>query len=215
LQRTLYIMVIQGVIWGISLSFMIGPLLFSIIEAGIAQGFRAGLAVAIGIWLSDVLYVAAVMSGVEILAGLTALPGFKLWSGIIGGCLLVAFGLGSLLKAYKKAQLNHPENGRKQPAYSWLEYCMRGFLVNTVNPFTVFFWLSIVGAVVIPNGWNNDQTLWFFCSMLGTLVITDTLKAYAAREISRFLTPQHTLWVQRGIGILLLIFGVVLIVRVL
>lgn len=194
---------------------MIGPLLFSIIEAGIAQGFRAGLAVAIGIWLSDVLYVAVVMSGVEVLAGLTALPGFKLWSGIVGGCLLVAFGLGSLLKAGRQWQAAGTPNGQKTRPYSWKEYCLRGFLLNTINPFTVFFWLSIVGAVIIPNGWDNYGTLCFFSAMLGTLVVTDTLKAYGARHIRRFLTPEHTFWVQRGIGILLLIFGLVLIIRVL
>ncbi len=195
-------MVFQGALWGISLSFMIGPLLFSIIEAGIAQGFRAGMAVAIGIWLSDVLYVVAVMSGVEVLVGLTALPGFKLWSGIIGGCLLMAFGLGSLLKAGRQGKTAGIENDKKTRLYSWKEYCLRGFLLNTINPFTVFFWLSIVGAVIIPNGWNNYETLCFFAGMLGTLVLTDTLKAYAAREIRRFLTPQHTFWVQRGIGVL-------------
>lgn len=207
-------MVFQGVVWGISLSFMIGPLLFSIIEAGIAQGFRAGLAVAVGIWLSDVLYVAAVMSGVGVLAELTALSGFKLWSGILGGCLLVAFGLGSLLKAGRPDKDTGMENPQKTRLYSLKQYCLRGFLLNTINPFTVFFWLSIVGAVIIPNGWNNAETLRFFGGMLGTLVLTDSLKAYAAREIRRFLTPQHTFWVQRGIGFLLLIFGIVLMVRV-
>ena len=50
--------------------------------------------------------------------------------------------------------------------------------------------------------------------MLGTLVVSDTLKAYGARQIRRFLTPQHTLWVQRGIGVTLLVFGVVLMIRV-
>lgn len=208
-------MVIQGMLWGISLSFMVGPLLFSIIEAGIAQGFRAGLAVAVGIWLSDVLYVAAVISGVEVLADLTAMPGFKLWSGIVGGGLLIAFGLGSLLKAGMKKPASSQNTGEKTRPYSWSEYCFRGFLLNTVNPFTVFFWLSIVSAVIIPNGWNNYQALFFFGGMLGTLVVTDTLKAYAAREIRRFLTPQHTIWVQRGIGMLLLIFGIALIIRVL
>ena len=41
------------------------------------------------------------------------------------------------------------------------------------------------------------------------------LKAYAAKRVRRFLTPAHTRWAQWGIGFLLLIFGIVLIVRVL
>ena len=208
-------MIIQGILLGVSLSFMIGPLFFSIIEAGIAQGFRAGIAVAAGIWFSDVLYVAVVISSVDLLADMTALPGFKIWAGIIGGCLLVVFGVGGLLAAGRRLQPEIGQAGKSLRRYNWKSYCLRGFLLNTINPFTVFFWLSIVGAVIIPNGWNNLEALYFFGGMLGTLVVSDTLKAYGARQISRFLTPKHTFWVQKGIGITLLVFGIVLIVRVL
>ena len=208
-------MIVQGVLLGVSLSFMIGPLLFSIIEAGIAHGFRAGFAVALGIWLSDVFYVVLVLSGVEVLAQLTAMPAFKVWSGIAGGALLVAFGLGSILKSGKKTDLSREETHTSKYAYQWSSYFLRGFLLNTINPFTVFFWVSIAGAVLIPNGWNRYEMLLFFAGMLGTLVVTDTLKAYGARQIRRFLTPEHTFWVQRGIGIILLFFGFALVIRVL
>jgi threonine/homoserine/homoserine lactone efflux protein len=40
------------------------------------------------------------------------------------------------------------------------------------------------------------------------------LKAYAAKQIRRFLTPRHTQQVRQAIGILLIAFGVVLMVRV-
>ena len=208
-------MIIQGILLGVSLSFMIGPLFFYIIEAGIAKGFRAGIAVATGIWFSDVLYVAIVISSVDLLADMTELPGFKIWSGIIGGCLLVAFGLGSWLTAGRHLKSDIKKAGEGLRQYSWTSYFLRGFLLNTINPFTVFFWLSIVGAVIIPNGWNNHEAIYFFGGMLGTLVVTDTLKAYGARQIRRFLTPQHTFWIQRSIGITLLVFGVVLMAKVL
>ncbi len=221
-------MLIQGIFLGISLSFMVGPLLFAILQAGIERGFRAGLAVAAGIWTSDVLYVMVVQYGMEALTNLTALPGFRVWAGLAGGMLLVAFGLGSLL--FKKTPLpqistqetegsdsvtkplKEPVNHRKRPYLAWW---LRGFLLNTINPFTVFFWLGIAGAVIIPNGWDTRQMLVFFGGMLGTLILTDTLKAYAAKRVRHFLTPEHTRWVQRGIGFLLVLFGVVLVMRVL
>ncbi|MBX2893502.1 MAG: LysE family transporter [Saprospiraceae bacterium] len=214
-------MLLQGVLLGLSLTFMVGPLLFAILQAGIERGFRAGLSVAGGIWTSDVLYVVAVMWGLEALAALIALPGFKLWAGLAGGALLVAFGLGNLLWGNTTAS-NAPLSAHFQPvgnnspyAKSYFLYFLRGFLLNTINPFTVFFWLGIAGGVLIPNGWGRAQTLVFFGGMLGTLVATDTLKAYAAKQIRRFLTPQHTLQVRRGIGLLLIVFGAVLVARVL
>lgn len=211
-------MLIQGILLGISLSFMVGPLLFAILQAGIERGFRAGLATAGGIWASDVLYVLAVLYGLEMLAAMTALPGFKLWAGLAGGALLVAFGLGNLLfkKLPSEPQLSESfklsESLQRKKTYS--AYFLRGFLLNTVNPFTVFFWLGIAGAVLVPAGWNDRQILIFFVGMLGTLVVTDTLKAYAAKQIRRFLTPRHTQQLRQAIGILLIVFGVVLMARV-
>jgi threonine/homoserine/homoserine lactone efflux protein len=218
-------MLIQGVLLGISLSFMVGPLLFAIVQAGIERGFRAGLAVAGGIWISDVLYVLIVFHAMDALITVTAIPNFKLWAGLSGGMLLVAFGMGSLFfsrtpmsgnQTEHISTLDEPiEGGAVRHRRTYAAYLLRGFLLNTVNPFTVFFWLGIAGGVLAPNGWSDRQVMIFFSGMLGTLVVTDTLKAYAAKRVRRFLTPEHTLWVQRGIGLLLVLFGAVLVFRVL
>ncbi|HRI58833.1 MAG TPA: LysE family transporter [Saprospiraceae bacterium] len=232
-------MLLQGIVLGLSLSFMVGPLLFAILQAGIERGFRAGLAVAAGIWTSDVLYVLIVLFGLEALAAMTALPGFRLWAGLAGGALLVAFGAGNLLSSGQAtwSRLTNTQrtdilatqgrddlpqrsddlesSDRVYTSRRYSAYFLRGFLLNTINPFTVFFWLGITGAVLIPNGWNDAQILIFFGGMLGALVLTDTLKAYAAKRIRSFLTPRHTQQMRQGIGVLLIVFGVVLVARVL
>jgi threonine/homoserine/homoserine lactone efflux protein len=205
-------MLIQGILLGISLSFLVGPLFFTVVQAGIEQGFRAGIAVAAGIWLSDVLFVAAILWGVETLAAVTALSGFKFWSGILGGLLLLAFGAGSF---FSKVHSTPDILGSKAPKRSYFNWWLRGFLINTINPGTIFFWLGIVSAVVVPNGWHQQESLVFFGGMLGTLVLTDTLKAWAAKSIRGWLTPQHILHLQKAIGLLLMIFGFVLICKAL
>jgi threonine/homoserine/homoserine lactone efflux protein len=200
----------QGVILGLSLSFMIGPLLFAIVQAALAQGFRAGLAVAVGIWLSDVLFMSVVMSSLTRLQSLTDWPGFRLWAGLAGGLILVGFGLRGLF-THRKPVLEQPIFSAKKRGY--LTWATRGFLLNTINPFTVFFWLGIAGAVLLPKGWNQAQTFTFFSGMLGILVFTDTLKAYGAKQLRRFLTPEHIRQVQWFLAALLLVFGVVLLFR--
>lgn len=210
---------------------MIGPLLFAIVQASLERGFRAGLSVAVGIWSSDMLYILVVWRSVEAIATVTAWPGFKFWAGLGGGLLLLGFGVGSLLSAGKPAQparppagdrlldvLDGPEAAGTAPNWThwgYAGYALRGFLLNTVNPFTVFFWLGIATGVVIPNQWDGRETLSFFSGMMGALVMTDTLKAYAAKRVRRFLTPGHIRWVRLGIGATLIVFGLVLIVRVL
>jgi hypothetical protein len=223
-------MVLQGMLLGLSLSFMIGPILFAIVQAGIDRGFRAGLAVASGIWTCDVLYILLVRYGIDTLAAVTALPNFRFWAGIAGGILLLAFGLNSILS--QKIPTEDTENtradrlldrldGPEAPGvrHNWQQlglpgYWLRGFLLNLINPGTMFFWLGIATAVVIPNNWSGSEITNFFSGMLGTLIAIDTLKAYAAKRLRNWLTPAHTRKVQQGIGLMLIFFGILLIVKV-
>lgn len=224
-------MLVQGALLGLSLSFMVGPLFFAILQASLERGFRAGAALASGIWTSDLLYIVLVYRGVDALAALTALPNFRFWAGLAGGLMLMGFGTATLLsrrvaidgsRSTAADRVLDALDGPEPPGaeHNWMRwglpgYWLRGFLLNTINPFTVFFWLGIASAVVVPNQWNGGQTLTFFGGMMVSLIATDLLKAYAAKRVRRFLTPAHTRWAQWGIGFLLLIFGIVLIVRVL
>ncbi|MEI6409091.1 MAG: LysE family translocator [Bacteroidota bacterium] len=220
-------LVLQGALLGLSLSFMIGPLLFSVVQAGIARGFRAGLAVAAGIWTCDILYVLAICYGIEQLNTLVNLPHFKFWSGVCGGLLLLIFGVSAWFANKKPtgeivdagdAFTNAPAVNAERSHWKTLglhKFWLNGFLLNLINPGTIFFWIGIATAVVIPNNWGGKQITLFFGGMLGTLVITDTLKAYAAQKVRHWLTPAHTRLVQRGIGLMLFVFGLVLIIRVL
>ncbi len=204
-------MLVQGILLGFTLSFMVGPLLFAIVEAGLERGFRAGLAVAVGIWISDVFYVLAVWRGLEAMTAVVAWPAFKMWAGFAGGLLLIAFGTGSFFK--KKISAEHFLAPTSTPR-SLASYWLRGFLLNTINPFTVFFWIGIASGMVVPGNWSSAEIFLFFGAMLGTLVVTDTLKAYAAKRLRQWLTPQHIRHAQRAIGVLLIIFGIVMIGRV-
>lgn len=204
-------MISQGILLGLTLSLMVGPLLFAIVEAGLEGGFRSGMAVAVGVWLSDLMYVVLVWHSLEILQAVTAFPDFSWWAGLVGGGLLMAFGLGSF---FKKSPSVTTCVAPRAAFQTWGTYLLRGFLINTVNPFTVFFWVGIGGGVVAPSQWSNAQMFRFFSAMLLTLCLADTLKAYAAKRVREWLTPEHIRWVKRGIGLILLVFGLVLMVRV-
>lgn len=201
-------------------------MLFAIISASLERGFRAGVSVASGIWASDVMFLYLVYRGVGVLSKLVALPNFKLVASLAGGGVLLLFGVINLLSRHIPAPTEASAADRlldsldgKEPEgvdHNWkrwgfLGYWVRGFLLNTVNPFTVFFWLGFASTVIIPNRWSQKDTLFFFTGMLSTLVLIDILKAYAAKRLRDFLTPHHIRRVQRIIGVLLLVFGIVVI----
>lgn len=216
-------MFLKGMLLGLSLSFMVGPLLFAIVYASLERGFKAGLALAAGIWSSDMLYLAMLYFGIEQMESVTRIPHFRFWASMAGGTLLLMFGVGILLKKAPPVADRHDALGDRvldrldgpEPegvSHNWQSwgiggYWLRGFLINLINPFTVFFWLGIAGAVIIPEGWNSPQILRFFAGMFGALIVLDTAKAYAAKKVKQWLVPAHVARIQRVIGVALLAFG--------
>jgi threonine/homoserine/homoserine lactone efflux protein len=205
-------MLLQGILLGISLSLMIGPLLFAIVQAGLERGFRAGLSVAAGIWISDLLLLAGLYYGMDAFSSLVQLPGFRAWSGLCGAALLVLFGIGSWVSG---GNITDPQADIDafKPRNSYLGYGLRGFLLNTVNPFTLFFWIGIGGAFIVPNNHDAAAIVMFFSGMFGALMAADALKAWGAKKLRQMLTPDLILKIRRAIGLVLVVFGVVLAFR--
>lgn len=206
-------MLFGGIKVGLILSFMIGPIFFALVQTSVEEGFRAGAMVALGIWVSDASFVLAVYYGVSYLAEIVKAPSFSLILGIAGSILLACFGLVTLLTIPKGLLTGVLPDYKRSSSY--LSLFIKGFLINTINPFTVFFWTSLMGTVVIKDGFDSQQALWFFGGVLGTIVTTDLLKVILAKKIRYSLRPVHLLWLRRISGGALIVFGVVLLFRVL
>jgi threonine/homoserine/homoserine lactone efflux protein len=202
--------IFQGVLLGLALSFMIGPLFFAVMQATLERGQRAGLAVSVGIWLSDLGFVLLVERALGLMTAVAASPAFRFWAGCAGGVLLIVFGLGSVSKRSKAPSVANYHN--VEIGALW-HLAVRGFVVNTFNPGTLVFWLGTATGIIAPKGWDDTQVAAFFIAMLAVLACTDLLKIKAAYWLKRWLTPQHTQWVQWSIGVLLTVFGAALLVE--
>lgn len=199
---------LKGALLGLSLSFLIGPLFFSILQAGLERGAKAGIALASGIWLSDLGYVWLLERSVSFLETLGQSEAFRLWAGLFSAALLAAFGIGTLF--FAKATLLG--EGRAASQGNLLRYALRGFIINSINPFTVFFWLGIGGSLV---SMHAHERLSFFTGMFAVLIAADTLKAWGAKKLKQWLTPTIVVKIQKAIGFLLIVFGIAILVRVL
>jgi threonine/homoserine/homoserine lactone efflux protein len=195
----------EGAFLGLTLSFMIGPLFFAIVQASIERGFYAGLAVGAGIWLSDLLYVVLLKSSMQTFHTLTQLPYYTLCAGLGGSVLLTAFGAVTLWKHRRPQALQ-----QRFTAQNLSGYALRGFAINTVNPFTVFFWLGTAATMAT----YTQERMWaFFTGMFGVLIVTDVFKARMAHWLRDHLSPHVVSLVQRCIGVLLIVAGATLAIR--
>ncbi len=210
---------------GLMLTVLAGPILFALLQAGIEQGFRAGMMVALGVFLSDVMFVVAVYFGLSYILAIINLEGFELILGIVGGIALILIGVGTLLSkpptmpdeeyfldknTSDKVLLEKPDQFKS----SYLSLFGKGFFVNTANPFTFFFWGVIATAKMAESNFSDDEFFLFFGGILFVIVASDTLKVYLARMIRKKLKPENILLVRKISGLAFVIFGVVLILRV-
>ncbi len=201
----------NGIKFGLALSILAGPILFTLVQTSIEQGFRAGWAVGFGIWVSDGLFILATYFGISYVAELTKWDGLELTLGIAGGIILLVFGIGALV--LKTPPMENFE--RKAIRYSsYFSLWLKGFLINTVNPFTFFFWIGVSGMLFTEKELQPNEAWLFYGGLIGTIVATDLIKVALAKFIRRWLKPNFILWMRRIAGIALIIFGIVLLVRV-
>ena len=201
---------ISGILHGCALSILTGPLLFTLVQTSIEEGFRAGMGVGSGIWISDVLFVLAAFFGVTYITNWMTWEGFNLTLGIVGGLILIGTGLGLVLV---KPPHFHDYSKFGIRYNSYFSLVIKGFLINTVNPFTFAFWF-LYTVPLVAEFKNPNASVFFYSGILGTIILTDALKVALAKSIQKKLKPSVVLWMRRLAGGLLVIFGIVLMIRV-
>lgn len=203
----------NGIKLGLVLSVLTGPIVFALLQTSIEQGFRAGVMVAMGIWISDLIFVAVTYFGVSYVAELARWDGLEFWLGVAGGVILLVVG-GSML-LLKPPPVEHFEQKKAVRFSSRFSLWTKGFLINTVNPFTFFFWLGVSGMLFTEKALQPDEAQLFYGGLLGTIVFTDSIKVGLAKSLRRWLKPKNILLIRKIAGITLLVFGIVLFVRAL
>ncbi len=186
---------LEGYAVGLALIVLIGPVLFVLLQATLERGRGPGFAVALGIFVSDIIAVLLCTFGV---APFLRAPGVKRWLALGGAALLLGFGVFYLVAPGVGAARNV-----KLDARGWLGYFVRGFGVNFVNPFVFMVWIGIIGAATVRHGFDLDLA-WFLTGTLLGILTLDSLKVLFAHRIRPLLAP-------RMLKILFGLSGVVLV----
>lgn len=207
-------LIFDGIKLGLILAILVGPIFFALIQAGVEQGIRAGTMVGLGIWISDLIFIFSAYFGVSYITRLAEGPAFALYLGIAGSITLTFFGLGALVTA-PKIGANPYWTKTTFRSSSYFSLWIKGFLINTINPFTFFFWIGVTTTMAVDGGLDIGEATLFFGAIFGTIVLTDFSKVVLAKRIRQVLQPVHLLWLRRISGGALIVFAVVLLVRVL
>lgn len=198
--------VLNGIKFGVVLAFLIGPVFFTIIQASVEKGFWHGVMVALGVSLSDVVYVTICYFG---LIQLINDAQFRMGMAYVGGGILIVFGLYHLFVKSRAGNKQEFGQDQKKPFY---RYFFKGFIINGISPSVLIFWVGTISLASIDFGYTKGSEFFiFFSSLLTTVLLTDILKAYLAGKLRALVTARFLMVMNIILGIALGILGMRLI----
>ena len=202
--------ILAGIPWGIFLSFMIGPVFFILLETSIVKGFRAALVFDLGVVLGDIVFIGiAYLGSYRLIQSLKDQPALF----IFGGVLMVAYGIISFIQLKKEEKINTDIIDREIVKKNYLSLFIKGFLLNIINIGVLGFWLAIIISVGPKLEMQTSRMITFFISVVITYLFIDCIKILLAKQLKTKLTPVNILKIKKGISIVMMIFGMVLITQ--
>lgn len=200
--------ILKGLAMGLLLVISVGPVIFTVIKQSINNGRAGGFSFVIGVWISDFLLV--VLSNL-FSALVTTIMDFKMQIGIAGSAFLI--GMGVFYIFFKKVHL-HPEDISLPPLKSsdHAKIVLQGFLLNTLNPAVIAFWLTTATAIAVSHS-IRDRIIIFSTALILNMT-ADVAKVTLAGKLRSKLTVKNIRLINKISGLILLIFGTVLLVGV-
>lgn len=199
---------LQGMLVGIPAIFFVGPVLLTLLQASLENGFRSGLAVAIGIAISDITCIALAYFGVA--RYIFADPAHRTLVGVSGGIIVIGFGIALMV-----SRPHFSETPVSLGRGHFAGLIAKGFLVNTANPTVFGYWISALGIMSSRISLTPINVLIFFAGAITVILGTDALKALLAERLKAYLKSELLLKINRWAGVALIILGVALILRIL
>ncbi len=202
---------IEALLKGFAISLLlviaVGPVIFTIIKQSINKGRAGGFSFVAGVWLSDVVLVILSNVFTEIL---TDLLDFKKVIGITGSIILIAIGIYYVF--FKKVHIKEDENKIIITAGTHARLVASGFFINFLNPALMFFWITTATAIAATHSINQRIVIFSTCLIINGA--SDILKVVLAGRLRSKLNERNISLINKISGLVLMLFGIVLIAGV-
>jgi threonine/homoserine/homoserine lactone efflux protein len=194
--------VLKGIVSGLVLALLIGPVFFSIIQTSIERGFLSGVLVAIGVSISDAFHIFLAYMG---LSQVFSNGDNQRYMAYFGGAILLAFGAYYLFVKSRKILDFKSVNIKSTSPWRLIS---KGFIINGLSPMVLIFWLGTVSVATGEFGYTTTtQVVTFFSAIVATVLLTDIIKAKLADKLRTVMTPRLVRVMNLILGVVMLIFA--------
>jgi threonine/homoserine/homoserine lactone efflux protein len=189
----------RGLLIGLSIAMVVGPMSVLVIRRTLAEGRLAGLISGLGVAAGDTIYGA--LGGF----GLTFITGFlingQFWLRLVGGGFLIYLGLKTLVP--RPAEKAARAAGQDLPGYF-----IAMLLLTLTNPLTIISFAGIMAGLGIGGASGNYLSAAILVA--GVTVGSASWWLILTTAISLFrnkITPNGMAWINRLSGVIILGFG--------
>lgn len=188
---------IEGFLIGLAMVIFVGPVFFLLLNSSFQYGMKAGISVALGIIVSDIICVMLCYYGVS--KFMTA-SNNQFWIGVIGSSILFGLGINYLFKKPRFA------NKLLINSKKWSTFFIKGFSVNFFNPFVFVVWIGVF-KYGSQKYFETLELYMFLSAVLMGILTTDLLKVFLSNKLKRFISVNRLKVFFRITGAVLLIFS--------
>lgn len=201
--------IIKGFGLGLILAVSVGPVIFTIIKQSINNGHKGGFSFVTGVWVSDIVWVVLSNLFSSLVIDLLA---FKTEIGYVGAVFV--FSMGIFYVFFKKIKIDNNnaaviDFGRRD----FTKAFAAGFVINTLNPSVIFFWL--INTTAFASNHTVVERIVLFSVCLGINMIADVLKVLMAARIRHRLNPHNINIINKISGSILIAFALSIIYGIL
>lgn len=199
--------VLSGILLGGVLSLLVGPVFFMLLNTSIKKGFLPASMLAVGVVLSDALFVALTFYGSSFLFYIQE---YDQIVGLCGGILILLFGIFTYMK---KPSIHAEALEIADDSTTRLIDVIKGFTMNTLNPSALLFWLGVAGTITVNDRFSSTGIIIFYTSTLSMVFGTDLLKAWVASKLKGLINAKFLITMNRISGVALSGYGIYMIIK--
>lgn len=198
--------IINALLTGFFLSFMIGPVFFVLLETSATRGIKHAIFFNLGVVLADIIFITVSYYG-----SFTLLNKIKDDPRLFfaGGLILFSYGLITFVKEKRRKIVLDTELVIVEKT-NFTGLFFKGFLLNFINVGVLAFWLALVVVVSTNLSMNSNRVFWYFTTVLIGYFITDLGKIIVAKQLKNKMTPLVIKRIRKIMGVVLMLIGIVI-----
>jgi threonine/homoserine/homoserine lactone efflux protein len=192
---------LKSALIGLAVAAPVGPMGLLCVQRTLARGQLAGLTIGAGVAAADCSYAAIAAFGVTAVSG--ALMAAEQWIRLAGSLLLIYLGL--KISLTRPGEVAAAAPGR--PAGGHVRAFLTAYGLTLTNLPTIVFFAGIfasIGAMA-----SLSESLLFSGGVLAGSLAWWLILTTLVRRGAAWFTPRLLLWLNRGAGVALVLFGVV------